>query len=365
MVQKMKTILLATCGLLLGLPIGAQTNLKIMAIPQDWNSSLVDLRLDFDSDSNRRYKIEVSTDIKEWGPHYLCPFEASKDGYWVRQLDSSNPYTPDREFYRATRLPWSFQSIATPEGWIGDLFMDSHDGIAFLVYQNRDNNTLFYAQSDLDGNFSPPLAIASTGAIDEPGYWDNSGFADVTLASCGSSLYLACTDFIAKKVIILRKEANSADWIRHEVSEAINSYFWAFPKFSISSAGVLGIAYRNNEGTVFSYASHASPDHWQSVFVTLDVPYSSSDIKTTFSTPTDANVYLQYGGSFLISTTTGSVTTESYPDDPPSDLSPVEAEQIDSTTRFETMSNHVRLQDGRLVIALTDASKVVVAVHDQ
>jgi len=233
-----------------------------------------------------------------------------------------------------------------------------------LVYQNRDTNTLFYSKSDQSGNFQAPSVIASTGAIDEPGFWDNSGFADVTVAHYGTVLYVVCTDDIAQKVILLRKNDDSSEWIRHEVSEVIDAHFWAYPKFAISSTGVLGIAYRNNEGTIFSYAQNVTPEQWHSVLVTSDTPNSSQNIKTVFSTATDAHVYVKYGGSFGISTTDNAVTNESYPIEPPSGLSPEEIQSVASTTRNETQSNHIRLQNGRLVIALTNARRVIVAVED-
>jgi len=349
----------------LTLAANAQSNLVIKTSPEEWSNNFVDVRLEFDSDSNRRYMIERSVDLADWEPHYLSPFEYTEEGYWVRQLDLSNPYTPSVEFYKVDRLPWTFQTLDNSGDWIGDMHLTSNGSVAFLVYQNRDSNTLFLSQSDQGGYFQDPEVIASTGAVDEGSYWDNSGFSDITIAHYGPVLYLVCTDDISRKVILLRKNDDSSDWICHEISEVIDEYFWAFPKFSISSAGVLGVACRNNEGTTFSYANHSTPEHWQSVVVTTDKPSSSRYIKTTFSTPINAHVYVKYAGSFKISTADGSVTSESYPSDSPSDLTTEETGSIESIYRYEGLSNHVRLPDGRIVVGLSDARRVIMAVEEQ
>jgi len=360
----MKPRIFFTLSLLLSVTLSAQTNVRVEMQRQEWDANLTDIYLHFNSEAHRRYLIEVSGDLSLWEPHYLAPFEPSVEGYGVRQLDMSNPYTPKAEFYRVSQLPWSFQSLDNSGDWIGDLFLTSSDNQTFVVYQNRDTNTLLYSGSDQNGIFGAPTVIESTGTVDEPDFWDNSGYSDVTLLHYGTVLYLVCTDDIAKKVIMLRKDDNSTSWTRHEISEVIDAHFWAFPKFAISSTGILGVAYGANEGTVFSYANHATPEDWQTVFLTTNTPNSSFNFKAKFSTDSHANIFIQYYGSFRVATDDGSVASEDYPDDPPSDLSPEEIESIDSTTRNETLSNHVRLQDGRIVIALTNARRVIVAVED-
>jgi hypothetical protein len=360
----MKTRSFFALSLLLSVTLNAQTNVRIEMQRQEFDENLTDIRLNFNSEPHRRYLIQVSEDLSNWESHYLAPFEPSEEGYWVRQLDMSNPYTPRAEFYRVSQLPWRFQTIDDSDDKIGDLFLASNGSEAYMVYQNRDTNKLLYSVSNQDGSFSPPSVIQSTGAVDEPSFWDNSGFADVTLAHYGTALYLVCTDDIAKKVIILRKQDNSTEWTRHEISEVIDAHYWAFPKFAISSTGILGVAYRSNEGTMFSYAGHATPEIWRTVLVTSYTPNSSSNFEAKFSTESNANVYIRYHGSFCVATEDGSVSSEPYPDDPPSDLSLEEMESIKSTTRYETLSNHVRLRDGRIVIALTKARRVVIAVEN-
>jgi hypothetical protein len=360
----MKTHTFIALSLFLSVTLNAQTDVRIEAQRQEWNTDLTDIHLHFNSEAHRRYLIEVSGDLSLWEPHYLTPFEPSVEGCWVRQLDMSNPYTPKAEFYRVSQIPWSFQKLDNSGDWIGDSFLASNDSQTFVVYQNRDTNTLLYSESDQNGSFGAPSLIESTGSVDEPGFWDNSGFSDITLLHYGTVLYLVCTDDIAKKVILLRKEDNSPNWTRHEISEVINAHFWAFPKFAISSTGILGVAYRGNQGTVFSYANYATPEDWRTVHLTSNTPSSSFNFKAKFSTDSDANIFILYYGSFRVATEDGSVSSESYPDDPPSDLSPEEMESIESTTRNETLSNHVRLSDGRLVIALTNARRFIIAVED-
>ena len=360
----MKTHTFIALSLFLSVTLNAQTDVRIEAQRQEWNTDLTDIHLHFNSEAHRRYLIEVSGDLSLWEPHYLTPFEPTAEGCWVRQLDMSNPYTPKAEFYRVSQIPWSFQKLDNSGDWIGDSFLASNDSQTFVVYQNRDTNTLLYSESDQNGSFGAPSLIESTGAVDEPGFWDNSGFSDITLLHYGTVLYLVCTDDIAKKVILLRKEDNSPNWTRHEISEVINAHFWAFPKFAISSTGILGVAYRGNQGTVFSYANYATPEDWRTVHLSSNTPSSSFNFKAKFSTDSDANIFILYYGSFRVATEDGSVSSESYPDDPPSDLSPEEMESIESTTRNETLSNHVRLSDGRLVIALTNARRFIIAVED-
>lgn len=352
-------------SLLVSVTLNAQTNVRVDMQRQEWNENLADIRLQFNSEADRRYLIEVSQDLFHWESHYLAPFEPCAEGYWIRQLEMTNPYTPKAEFYRVSKLPWRFQTIDDSGDWIGDLFLASNGSEAFLVYQNRDTNTLLHSVSDQNGRFGPPSVIGSTCAVGEPGFWDNSGFDEVTLLHYGGVLYLVCTDDIAKKVIILRKQGNSTEWTRYEISGVIDAHYWAFPKFAISSSGILGVAYRSNEGTMFSYANHSTPELWSTVLVTSDTPDSSSNLKTKFSTESHANIFIKYCGSFLVATEDGSVSSESYPGAPPNDLSPEEMESIESTTRNETVSNHVRLQDDRIVIALTNARRVIVAVENE
>ncbi len=342
----------------------AQSNMVIKTSPEEWNKNFVDVRLWFDANSNRRYVIDRSEDLADWESHYLSPFEYTEEGYWVRQLDLSNPYTPPKEYYKVIRLPWTFQTVDNSGDWIGDMQLTSNGSELFLVYQNRDSNTLFLSQSDHTGIFQSPELIESTGATDGGSHWDNSGFSDVTIVHYGSALYLVCTDEIAQKVILLIKGDHSSGWIRHEITGVIERFYWAFPKFSISSSGILGVAHNTNEGVAFSYANHSTPDFWQSVVVTTNTTSCSPFVKTTFSTPTEANIYVEYSGSFQVSTTDGSVSSELYPDDPPSDLTQDELESIGTTSRNETASNHVRLPDGRLVLGLTNARRVVIAVED-
>lgn len=343
--------------------LSAQSDLRVEMQRQEWNEDLTDVRLQFDSDASRRYLVEVSEDLSLWEPHYLAPFEFAEEGYWVRQLDASNPYTPRMEFYKVSRLPWIFQTIIETDDWIGNVSLSSSDDSALLVYQNRDANELYFTESDSTGFFPSPLIIASTGAVDEPGFWDNSGFAEVTLAHYSDRTFIVCTDFIEKKVIVLWKDDPSNTWNRHEISGLIENHYWAFPKFSISSTGRLGVAYAGNSGTVFSFADHSSPETWTSVFVTNSTPSNSSSLDTIFSSETDAHVYIKYGGSYKVSTETSAVTSESFPVPEPSDLTEEEINKIDSAYRSESL-NHVRLPDGRILIILSSSGRIIAAVEE-
>lgn len=363
--MKKKPPITFALGLLLSATLGAQTDVRVEMQRQEGDVNFTDIRVHFDSEAHRRYIIEVSGDLSLWEPHYLAPFEPSAEGYWVRQLDMSNPYTPKSEFYRASQLPWSFQMIDNSGDWIGDLSLASNGSRVFVIYQNRETNALHYSESDQDGVFGTPSVIQSTGAVDAPGFWDNSGFSDVTLLHYGTVLYLVCTDDIAKKVIMLRKDDNSQVWTRSEISGVIDAHVWAFPKFAISPTGILGVAYAGNEGTLFSYADHAAPVDWRSVLITTAKPNSSFNFKAKFTAGSQANVFINYEGGFRVSTDDGSVSTEDYPEDPPPDLSPEELENMASANRNETQSNAIRLPDDRLVMALSNAWRVIVAIEDQ
>jgi len=359
----MKTYALVTSSLLILASLNAQTNLRVEPQRQEWNEDLTNICLEFDSDSSRRYLIEVSDGLSLWEPHGLTPFEFSEEGYLVRQLDSSNPYTPRTEFYRVSRLPWTYQTIIDSEDWLGNVSLSASDNSALLVYQNRDTNELYFTESNENGVFPAPLVIASTGEVDEPGFWDNSGFAEVTLVHYNNRIYITCTDFIEKKVIILWKDDLSSEWNRHAISGIIENHYWAFPKFSISSSGMLGLAYAANSGTVFSFADHSSPEDWTSVSVTNSKPNNSASIDTVFSSDTEAHVYIKYGGSYKISTETSAVTSEPFPSLEPSDLTEEETEKIDSAYRSESASN-VRLSDDRILIVLSSSGRIIAAVEE-
>lgn len=361
----MKTTLLVILSVFVFPLVWGQGNLEIRTHLQEWNDSLFDIWLEFDSDSDRRYLIQSSNDLNEWGIHYLSPFEYSRDGYWVRQVDRDNPFDSNREFFRVYRLPWSFQVIVESEDWIGDLSLAGSGDGAFLVFQNRETNELCYTKSDLNGHFEPAVVIAATGAIDEGSIWDNSGFAEVSLLYYNETLFLVCTDSIAQKVVLLWKSEDSVEWNRHEISEAIDVSAWAFPKFSISDTGVLGVAYASDSGTVFSYASSLSPTVWNMILVTTDKPNSSNSIKTAFGEGSDAHVYVRNSGSFVVNMVTDTVTAGVFPDDPVSDLSEEEIEKIGFTYRYETVSKHVRLNDGRILFGLSHSSRIVIAVEDE
>jgi hypothetical protein len=361
--RKMKTYPLFTTSLLILASLNAQTNLRVETERQEWNKDLTDIRLEFDSDASRRYLIEVSDDLTLWEPHYLAPFEFSEEGYWVRQLDSSNPYTPRMEFYKITRLPWTFQTIVKSDDWLGNVSLSSSGDSAQLVYQNRETNELYLTESNPNGVFPAPVVIASTGAVDEPGFWDNSGYSEVTLSHYSGRTFIACTDFIDKKVIILWKDDLSSAWNRHEISDVIENHYWAFPKFSISSSGILGVAYAANSGTVFAFADHSSPESWTSVLVTNSTPNNSASMDMVYSSDTEAHVYIKYGGSFMISTETSAVTSEAFPTPEPSDLTEEESKKINSAYRSESVS-YTRLSDDRILIVLSSSGRIIAAVEE-
>ncbi len=360
----MKICAYLTAGLLVVVALQAQTNLRVETQRLEWNENYSNVRLKFDSEPNRRFLIEVSQDLNHWQPHYLAPFAYAEEGYVVRTMDHSNPYTPKSEFYRVTRIPWLFQTVISSNDWIGDVSLAGNGSLGFLVFQNRDANELYYTKSDTNGFFNTPELIATTGAENEPGFWNNSGFSDLTLHHYDETLYIVCTDFIAKKVVLLWKDMDQGEWNRHEISEVITSHFWAFPQFTISESGILGVAFADDSGTVFAYANSVSPAQWNSVLVTGSKPDNRQSIRVAFSSATDAHVFVRYSGSFKIDTQSDSVVTASFPSDPPSDLTENEIDRISQTYRSETPSEHIRLSDGRILFVLGSSGRIIIAVED-
>ena len=332
-------------------PLSAQSNLRVEAQRQEWNQDLTNVRLEFDSDASGRYLIEVSDDLLRWEPHHGVPFQFSEEGYLVRQLDASNPYTPKVEFYRVTRLPWTYQTIAN-SGSIRDVSLSLSANTAFLAYRNNNTDELFFTESDEGGVFSEPSVITS-GPL----------FKGVTLSNYDGWVYIVCTNYSEKRVVVFWKEADSEVWNQHRISEIIDNHFWSFPKFSISNSGILGVAYANNAGTVFAFASHSSPNSWTQVFLTTSKPFDRSSIETTFSSNAEAHVYIPFG-SYKIDTETTVVTSETFPNPEPSDLTEEEEEKIDSAYRSESVF-HTRLSDGRILLILSDGGRVISAVEEK
>lgn len=339
----------------------AQPDVSIEMSPQEGLPAYWNIKLQFVADADRRYLIETSADLRDWTPHYLCPFEPSDEGYWVRQSEAA--YFPTAEFYRVSALPWRFQTLVSYRSWIGDVVLSTDgSGEADLIFQDRRENKLYHSRMLTSGRFSPPAEIASTGLVDEPDFWDNSGYSEISMLHYAGDAFLVCTDAKEQRLLLMHKRAGSDAWTSHYISDVLPNYFWAFPKLAVSSAGRLGVAYSGNGGTKFLFADAADPTTWTNLDVTNLAASSSAGLQLMFEGSL-AHVSLQGHGNFRISPTEGTAVAAPYPQSPASDLTPSDVERIAKMHRAETPSNHIRLSDGRLVIALSNGNRLLVAVE--
>lgn len=259
----------------------------------------------FESSVERRYIVQVSPELGKWEDHYLSPFKDNGDGLKVRQLGE---YGPSSEFYRVGVLPWRFQSLDTSLDWIGNVSMSRlPDGQPAFVYQNRDRNELYYGEVQVGGG--PPLIsrVAGTDVEDEPGFWDNSGYTDVTLQiDAAGAPYIVCMDDHAEEMILLRRRADAAGWQRTVILSGLSTPYWAFPKFAISPQGRMGIVYRGDDGSYFALSSIGNPLVWSHRKISNESAHSAHETGIVFNDADDAIV--QAYGSFFIDCSSGVIS---------------------------------------------------------
>jgi hypothetical protein len=265
----------------------------------------MELGLWFDTSHERRYIVEVSPDLQSWEEHYLSPFKDQGEGLKVRQVGE---YAPLSEYYRLAVLPWRFQSLDASGDWIGDVSMGlMPDGRTAFVYQNRNRNKLYYCEAPGDGGTPEPEGILGTHAEDEPGFWDNNGYTDVTLQVSAAGIpHVVCRDHVVNEVILLWRPAGSPVWERRLIRSGLLRPFWAFPKFAISPQGVLGVVYAGDDGSYFARASIATPDVWEHRKITSSLPNNAMQTGIVFNDAGDA--IAQAGGGFRIDAMTQEVT---------------------------------------------------------
>lgn len=265
----------------------------------------MELGLRFDTSHERRYIVDVSSDLESWEEHYLSPFKDQGEGLKVRQVGE---YAPSSEFYRVAVLPWRFQSLDASGDWIGDVSMClMPDGRTAFVYQNRDSKKLYYCEAPSDGGAPKPERIIGTHVEDEPGFWGNNGHSDVTLQVSEAGIpHVVCRDYVLDELIVLWKPAGSPVWERRIIQSGLLRPFWAFPKFAISKQGILGVVYAGDDGSYFARASIAMPDVWEHRKITTLLPHNAMETGIVFNDSGDA--IAQAYGWFRIDAATQQVT---------------------------------------------------------
>ncbi len=262
------------------------------------------VRLHFDFDPKRRYIVEHSPDLKTWAPHWNAPFKERGGGIEIRQL---NEYSPPAEYYRLSVFPWTFRSVDTGGDWFGDFSMDLlPDGRVAFVFQNRTKNELRYGEILADGSLSPMEKISGTGLEDTPGWWDNSGYHDVTFqAAPGGIPYIVCMDTASGELICLWKPSGASVWSRHIICSDISSPHWAFPKFAFSPQGTMGVVYSNADGSYLASASAASPTNWEHRKISTQKASNARESGLVFRP--DGIALAQSGGSYRVNLATGTI----------------------------------------------------------
>ncbi len=249
------------------------------------------LSLHFVSDPERRYLVEDSADLTSWNDHYFSPFKERGNGVEVRQVGDD---APPMEFYRVSVLPWKFQSLDSSGDWVGDASMAlTPDGRGAFVFQNLDTNELYFGETPEAGGVPVVERIIGTGVEDEPDFWDNSGYSDVTLQIGPDGVpFVVCTENLTGAVVILWKPSGAVAWERAEIQPGLGSpSYWSFPKFAISKQGVMGVIYRGDDnGSYYAWASVTDLTHWNHVRFSSTSPSSATWSGIVFNDDGDAIV---------------------------------------------------------------------------
>ena len=267
--------------------------------------------LDFAAHNDRRYNFEISYDLHDWSQHYLSPLKKRNSPVELGWIDE---YSPQSEFYRFSVLPWKFQAIETSVAInqfdaVGDLAIDMlPDGKRAFVFQNRTTDRLYYGESLSDGSPSPIVLIDFHVTNDS----SDSGFTNISFAaSQDGSRYMVCIDLQSEELVCFRRSASGTKWSRSVVASGLSAPFWAFPEFSISPSGRLGIVYAGNDGSYFSWADSKSPLVWKNLKISNLKPNSASGNGLVFNS---ANIALTlFGDAFRINPATSVVKKITLP----------------------------------------------------
>lgn len=267
--------------------------------------------LDFVAHDDRRYNFEISYDLNDWSQHYLSPLKKRNSPVELGWIDE---YSPQSEFYRFSVLPWKFQAIDTSVAinqydWVSDLAMDIlPDGKRAFVFQNRTTDHLFYGESLSDGSPSS-LVLIDFHVINDT---SDSGFSDVSLAaSQDGSIYIVYIDLQSEELVCFRRSASETTWSRNVVASGLSAPFWAFPKFSISPSGRLGIVYAGNDGSYFAWTDSNSSLVWNRLKISNSKPNSAGGNGLVFNS---ADIALTlFGDAFRINPATSVVNEITLP----------------------------------------------------
>ena len=264
-----------------------------------------EVTLRFESSNERRYLVDVTQDLKSWEEHYLAPFKDPGEGIKVRQVGE---YAPASEFYRMAVLPFRYQSLDVSGDWFGDISMSRlPDGRTAFIYQNRDRRMLHYGECAENG--SPPVVerVAGSTGAQNPVFWDTSGYTDLTLQIGPSGVpHVVGRDYTTNDIVLLRKPSGATVWDRRVIRSGLASPYWAFPKFAISPQGMLGVAYRGDDGSYFTHALITAPDSWTNIKISDLSPHGAFETGLIFNNSGDA--IIQAGGWFRRDAATGETT---------------------------------------------------------
>jgi len=294
----MKKQLILFFGIFPLFALSAQKKIDIDIVPQEGLEHLLNIELQFESTLEDRYLVEVSKDLSEWNEHYLSPFAFSEEGHWVRQLDTTNPYTPTSEFYRVSRLEWKFLPVFHSDDWIGDLSMTHSGEKALFVFQNRVTNTLYYSELYSNGEISTPEIVANTGIEDEPGHWDNSGFSNISLHHTGESTVIICVSDTDERILCFKRR-NDSTWEKFYVTDVLDAHFWSNPVSCVDSSGNIAVGFlAYGIGVYACWADVGNLDNWNSTKLSDDpAPYQRN---TSIAFAANGDLLVRFGASYRL-----------------------------------------------------------------
>ncbi len=263
--------------------------------------------LTFATHEMRRYILESSLDLATWDQWHFSPLVPQSGG--VSRFSLVSPSRP-KQFFRVSVLPWDFQPVVRTNNWLGDVSLAmTPQGNLLIVYQDRDANELRLIERTPDGLLSSPSLVATTGMIDEPDFWDNSGYSDVTLQlSADGTRFIVCRDQVAESLVCFWKRQEDAQWQRHEVTGPL--WRWPYPRFNISPDGTLGVLYHDAGDAFLTWAASSAPTQWETLKVKEN---ESSRTGFIFNAAGDALLEFPHGADLKVNLRTKAISEAWFP----------------------------------------------------
>lgn len=327
----------------------------------DYNTSLY---ISLATDDGRRYLLEQSENLKDWDLALESPLVHNRDAFY--RIWTTPNYDPldSPVFFRVSELPWSFSILSSNHDSIEDLSVTTDGDVAFTVFTERQGN-IYFAKSDSLGRFQPPTILPLEDSPNGGFPYYSSRYSEISVKYWDGQLFLVCSDMSHRKVILFFGNEKSVEWERVEISGIHSSNYFSFPNFVISKNGIFIVVYRSENGTILSYADHASSNDWNTIKISPAIPEKNSDLAISSEISGKVFIEIKGDGVYEFSTDEYSILKSDLEDIHFSDLNQEELMSIQKIKKpYEFTSNPIKIGDQKILILLSEGIGVYSALKE-